>query len=125
MPNSRALDKKLQTLWLTQKERDALKFLSQEAGLNASAFLKIPITEYLAKIPTKSISPAKLPARSKKHLQITEPKYIRPDAAASRISVTPAYIYKLMADGSLPFYNLGRTRLIKVSDLDQLVESTL
>jgi excisionase family DNA binding protein len=53
----------------------------------------------------------------------SEPKYLRPDSAASRLSVTPAFLYKLMGNGTLPFHKLGGARLIKVSDLDALVES--
>jgi excisionase family DNA binding protein len=52
-----------------------------------------------------------------------EPKYLRPDHAATRLSVTTAFIYKLMSNGSLRFHKLGRTRLIKITDLDALVES--
>jgi len=53
----------------------------------------------------------------------TEPKYLKPDEAASRISVSPAFIYKLMKQGKLISHKLGKSRLIKTADLDQLVES--
>ena len=52
-----------------------------------------------------------------------EPKYLRPAQAAHRISVTQSTIYKLLKAGSLRSHKLGKNRLIKVSDLDQLVES--
>jgi len=52
----------------------------------------------------------------------TEPKYLRPLEAAQRISVTREMIYQLVKSGSLKSYTVGACRLIKVSDLDQLVE---
>jgi len=54
---------------------------------------------------------------------VNTPTYLRPKEAAIRISVTPAFIYKLLKQGQLKSYGLGRTRLIKVIDLDTLVES--
>jgi excisionase family DNA binding protein len=52
----------------------------------------------------------------------TEPKYLRPSEAAVRISATPAFIYKLLKNGSLRSHKLGKARLIKATDIDQLVE---
>ena len=51
-----------------------------------------------------------------------EPKYLRPAQAATRAGVTEAYIWKLLAGGSLPSHKLGSARLIKATDLDQLIE---
>lgn len=52
----------------------------------------------------------------------SEPVYLRPAAAARRISVTPATIYNLLKSGSLKSHTLNKCRLIKVTDLDQLIE---
>jgi excisionase family DNA binding protein len=57
-----------------------------------------------------------------KGVYTTEPKYLRPLEAAQRISVTREKIYQLVKSGSLKSYTVGACRLIKVSDLDQLVE---
>jgi len=67
-------------------------------------------------------SPKPAPLLSK-GVNTPEPKYIRPADAAARISATPAFIYKLMKSGALKSHTLGKARLIKTADLDQLVEA--
>jgi hypothetical protein len=71
---------------------------------------------------TTPVTPTTKPSLFKKGVY-SEPKYLRPNHAATRLSVTTAFIYKLMSNGSLRFHKLGRTRLIKITDLDALVES--
>ena len=124
MSNQRQKGKKLQTFWLTEEEKETLHLLAKKAGLNASDFIKRPITEYLAQKPKpKALPQNKSGPFLPRVEQAREPKYLRPDEAAARVSVTPAFIYKLMKQGTLSFHNLGKARLIKVTDLDQLVES--
>ena len=69
---------------------------------------------------TTSPKPSPLLAKG---VKTPEPKYIRPADAAARISATSAFIYKLMKSGDLKSHTLGKARLIKVTDLDQLVEN--
>jgi excisionase family DNA binding protein len=54
-----------------------------------------------------------------------KPGYMRPKDAAEYLSVTRSLIYTLMKSKKLRSYHLGRARLLKVSDLDALVESNL
>lgn len=50
-------------------------------------------------------------------------KYIRPTAAATRLGVSRPTIYKMMNTGILKTHKLMGSRLILVTELDQLVES--
>ena len=51
-----------------------------------------------------------------------EPKYLRPEQAAQRISATRAFIYSLMNSKKLKSHTVGRARFIKTSDIDALIE---
>jgi excisionase family DNA binding protein len=66
-------------------------------------------------VPTKSkpkIAPAAPPLEN----------YLTRNAAAALLSVTAQSIDKHIKSGALPVYRLGRTVLIKPSDLRRLVE---
>ena len=67
--------------------------------------------------------PSTVPPFLSKGVNTLEPKYLRPADAAARICATRAFIYKLMKSGALKSHTLGKARLIKTADLDQLVEA--
>lgn len=52
-----------------------------------------------------------------------DPKYLRPEQAAQYISATRAFIYSLLKEKKLKSHTVGRARLIKVADLESLVEA--
>jgi excisionase family DNA binding protein len=52
-----------------------------------------------------------------------KPTYLRPQAAADYISSSLSSIYRLMQSKQLKSYKMNGTRLIKVSDLDALIEA--
>ena len=116
----------MMTFWITALEKKALRELSKQAGMSMSSFLTRPMAEHLAKNQiSQTLIEAKSPPTSTKVKRIkmpVEPKYLRPAEAAARISVTPAFLYKVIAQGALKSHTLGKVRLIKVADLDQLVE---
>ena len=56
-------------------------------------------------------------------IEKTKSAYLRPEGAATYISVTRSTIYRHIEEGRLRSYLVGGTRLIKISDLDKLVEA--
>ncbi len=56
-------------------------------------------------------------------IEKTKTAYLRPEGAATYISVTRSTIYRHIEEGRLRSYLVGGTRLIKISDLDALVEA--
>jgi excisionase family DNA binding protein len=52
-----------------------------------------------------------------------KPGYLRPKDAATYLSVNMSTIYRLMSSKKLKSYKVGGARILKVSDIDALVES--
>ena len=52
------------------------------------------------------------------------PGWLTTTAAAERLGVNPRTLYRLLDQGLLPAYRAGRLIRIKVSDLDDYVQST-
>jgi excisionase family DNA binding protein len=52
-----------------------------------------------------------------------KPAYLRPLEAAAYISTSLSSIYRLMTTKQLRSYKINGTRLIKVADLENLVEA--
>jgi excisionase family DNA binding protein len=52
-----------------------------------------------------------------------KPAYLRPSEAANYISTSLSSIYRLMTSKQLKSYKINGTRLIKVADLENLVEA--
>jgi excisionase family DNA binding protein len=44
--------------------------------------------------------------------------------AADRLGVVPRTLYRLIDDGKIPAYKMGRVLRVKASDLDVFLEST-
>ena len=54
-----------------------------------------------------------------------KPGYMRPKDAAKYLSVTLSTVYRLMSSKQLKSYKVGGARILKVSDIDALVERNL
>lgn len=52
-----------------------------------------------------------------------KPAYLRPLEAANYISTSLSSIYRLMHSKQLKSYKINGTRLIKIADLENLVEA--
>jgi excisionase family DNA binding protein len=53
-----------------------------------------------------------------------KPGYMRPDEAAVYLSVSMTSIYRLMKSKELKSYLVGGSRILKISDIDALVEAS-
>ena len=52
-----------------------------------------------------------------------KPAYLRPEDAAEYASIGVRTLYRWIATGKLKPAKIGRVRLVRVSDLDRLIES--
>lgn len=52
-----------------------------------------------------------------------KPAYLRPEDAAQYASIGVRTLYRWIATGKIKPAKIGRVRLVRVSDLDQLIES--
>lgn len=48
---------------------------------------------------------------------------IRPEDAAHRLALSRAMIYKLLASGELPCVTIGRSRRVRLADLERFVKT--
>ena len=44
-------------------------------------------------------------------------------AAAARLGITPQALYRMIDDGAVPAYRVGRVIRLRVADLDTFIES--
>lgn len=55
---------------------------------------------------------------------VSEIRWLGTTEAAERLGVVPRTLYRLIDEGAIPAYKMGRVLRVKESDLDSFLEST-